>query len=153
MAKLKGRYACATVNASTTEAVVAELNKQDLDRSSDVLNTPVFGNDGWGRATAGTKKYAGTFDGYFDPTDTTGQAVLFAAWESGEPINDIRFYYKYSVTPGETIHYDKPSTGDGNGVIITNIRKSIDVNGVGEISFSYEGSGPVESVTETVPTP
>jgi hypothetical protein len=151
MGKLKGRYACVTVNASTTEKVVAELNKQDLDRSSDVLSTPVFGNDGWSRASGGTKKYAGSFEGYYDPTDTTGQAAIIAAWESGEPLNDIRFYYKYSTTPGEVIYYDKPSAGAGNGVIITNVRKMIEVNGVGEISFSYEGSGPVESVTDTVP--
>jgi hypothetical protein len=151
MTQFKGRYACVTVNALTTEAVVAEINKQNVSRQSDTLDTPVFGNDGWGRSTVGVKKYSGSFDGYYDPSDTDGQAVLEDSWENGTVISDIRLYYKYSTTSGETVYYDKPTTGTGNGIIITNIERSIDVNGVGEISFSYEGCGPLESVTTVLP--
>jgi len=145
--QFKGRYSCVTVNAATTEAVVAEINKHSVSRQSDTLDTPVFGNDGWGRSTVGVKKYSGSFEGYYDPTDAAGQAVLEDSWENGTIINDIRFYSQYKTTIGETVYYDKPSTGTGNGIIITNIEKDIDVNGVGTISFSYEGCGPLEPVT------
>jgi len=148
--KLKGRYACVTVNASTTEKVVAELNKQDLDRASDVLITPVFGSDGWQEVTAVSKKYTGTFEGYYDPTDITGLAVLQDSMEEGTLLNDIRFYYKYATEAGKLIHYDTPADGECCGVVITNLKTRVDVNGVGEISFAYEGCGGLISRTEVL---
>jgi len=149
MATFNGRNARITVNSSTTEKIIAEMSDWSINRKAAEIDTTAFG-DGWSKSDVGMLSYSGSFKGSFDPTDTTGQGVLKTSFEDGSLINDIRFYYEYSETGGDTVRFLAPASGSTNGIRITSMDVSIDKNGVGQLSVSFSGSGAIEEDTDTV---
>ena len=149
MSTYNGRDARITVNSQTTEAIITEIGNWSINRSADEIDTTAFG-DGWGKSDVGMLKYSGSFSGFFDPTDTTGQGVLKTAYEAGTLINDIRFYYEYSDTVSDTVRFLRPSSGTNYGIRITSMDVSIDKAGVATLNVSFSGSGPIEEATEVV---
>ena len=149
MATYNGREARITVNSATTEKIVAEMSDWSINRKAAEIDTSAFG-DSWAKSDVGMLSYSGSFKGSFDPTDTTGQGVLKAAFEAGTLVNDIRFYYEYSETTAATVRFLAPATGVTNGIRITAMDVSIDKNGVGQLSVSFSGSGAIEEATDTV---
>lgn len=149
MATFNGRDARITVSNDTTEAIVAEMGNWSITRKAAEIDTTSFG-DGWSKSDVGMLAYSGSFSGSFDPTDTTGQAVLKTAFEAGSLINDVRFYYEYSETVSDTVRFLAPASGSENGIRITDMSVSIDKNGVGKLNVSFSGSGAIEEDTEVV---
>jgi len=152
MATFNGRNARITVNALTAETIIAEMSDWSINRKAAEIDTTSFG-DGWSKSDVGMLSYSGSFKGSFDPTDTTGQGVLKTAFEDGDLINDIRFYFEYSDTSAATIRYLAPAevvAGEENGIRITSMDVSIDKNGVGQLSVSFSGCGAIEENTATV---
>jgi len=151
MATYNGRDARVTVNASATEAIVTEIGNWTVDMGTDEIDTSAFG-DGWGKSDVGMKKWSGSLTGFVDPKDTTGQAVVEAAFQSGALLQDIRFYLAYSTTSGEDLIYLAPDTvADSNaGLRVTAYKYSQDKAGVGTLSVTFSGSGPVKVTTSTV---
>lgn len=148
MATFNGRNARITVGSAGSEKIIAEMSDWSINRKAAEIDTTAFG-DGWSKSDVGMLSYSGSFKGFFDPTDTTGQGVLKTAFEDGTIINDIRFYIEYSATTGGTLHYLAPVTGVDNGIRITSMDVSIDKNGVGSLSVSFSGSGAIEEKTGT----
>lgn len=151
MATFNGREARVTVNASTTEALVAEISNWKIDMSAGEVDTTVFG-DGWGKSDVGMKTWKGSMSGFFDNTDTAGQEVIKAAYLSGDLLADIRFYVQYTTESGEDNIYVAPDTAsDANaGLRVTSLSIGTDKSGVATIDMSFSGSGPVKETTDTV---
>ncbi len=147
MPTLNGREARVTVNADTTEALVLEIGNWNIDMSADEIDTTAFG-DGWGKSDVGMLKWSGSMSGFFDPTDSTGQDVLEAAFLAGTLLTDIRFYSQWSDQTGESLVYHTPGTG--GGLRVTAMKVSQDKAGVANLELSFTGSGPVQKVTGTV---
>ncbi len=152
MATLNGRNARVTVNASTTEALVAEMADWQIDTSADEIDTAAFG-DGWGKSDVGMLKWSGSANGFYDPGDTAGQEVLQDAFLAGTLLQDIRFYARYATGSGEQIVYIEPDTSaDPNaGVRITSVKIGASKSGVASLAFTFSGSGPYRRVEETIP--
>ena len=150
MATFSGKDARITVNASTSEAIVAEMSSWSINRKASDVDTTAFGA-GWAKSDVGMKSYNGMFKGFFDPTDSNGQGVFESAFDTGALINDVRFYIQYSDQSGNDIKYLAPASGSENGIRITALDVSIDKNNVGQISGSFTGSGPVEVIQSAVP--
>lgn len=149
MATFNGRNARITVGSAETEKIIAEMSDWLINRQAAEIDTTAFG-DGWSKSDVGMLSYSGSFKGSFDPTDNEGQGVLKTAFESGDLINDIRFYIEYTDSVGGTLHYLAPRTGDENGIRITGMDVAIDKGGVGSLSVSFTGSGAIEEKTSTV---
>lgn len=151
MATYSGRNALVTVNASTSEATVTEINNWSMTKSAEEIDTTVLG-DGWGKSDVGMKSWEVSVSGFCDPNDTTGQGILEAAYESGALLQDIRFYTKYSNEVGETIIYDAPDTAsdENAGLRVTSLKIDQSHSNVATIEFTLKGSGPVKRVVETV---
>jgi len=152
MPTYNGREAMVTVNASTAEAIVTEMSNWDLSINVEEIDTTAFG-DGWGKSDVGMKKWSGSFSGFFDPKDATGQAIIKAARDSGDLLPDIRFYVQYSETSGDEIIYFTPDVAaDANaGARITSMAIKQDKSGVASLSVSFTGSGPIAEKVETLP--
>lgn len=151
MATYNGRDARVTVNSNTTEAIVTELGNWSIDRTATDIDTSAFG-DGWGKSDVGIRKWSGSMTGFYDPADTTGQAVLEDAFNSGELVSDIRFYLKYGTGSGTTVKYLTPDTAtDPNaGIRINTFNTSTDKEGVATLTMNFGGSGPCLVVEETL---
>ena len=150
MATFTGRKARVTLGDGAGEKIIMELGDWKLDLDSAEVDTTAFG-DGWGKSDVGMKKYSGSFSGNYDPKDADGQSVLESKFLSGDLIGDIKFYVKHQAT-GEVIFWEPDLVSDANaGVRVTKLSLSQDKSGVGKISVSLAGSGPIHKVTETRP--
>lgn len=149
MSTYNGRDARISVSNATTEAIVAEMGNWSITRNAAEIDTTAFG-DGWSKSDVGMLSYSGSFAGFYDPTDTTGYGILKTAYEAGSLINDIRFYYEYTTTSGETIRYLAPASGSTNGIRVTDMSVNIDKNGVAQLNVSFSGSGQIEESTAVV---
>ena len=110
---------------------VAEIANWSLDLGADDIDITSFDSQGWRERMQGIKEWSGSFEGNFDPTDTTGQAALINAWISGDSVtlelqvnSSIKFSGDAFVTPSiETPVDDKVSF-------------SCDFSGTGELTPS-----------------
>ncbi|MBW2672581.1 MAG: hypothetical protein JRD89_04080 [Deltaproteobacteria bacterium] len=65
---------------------VAEIKSWSLDLGADDIETTSFDSAGWKEYLAGLKEWSGSFEGNFEPTDTTGQVALINAWVNGTSV-------------------------------------------------------------------
>jgi len=150
MATLSGRDGRVTVKPDATEAIVAEMGAWNINLAAGEIDTTAFG-DGWAKSDTGMKKWDGTFSGYSDPGDTTGQGVIEAAFLSGALINHIRFYEKYAEA-GQVVYWTPDiASAASAGVRITAFNVTQDKSDVSKVSISFSGSGPLKRVVETLP--
>lgn len=148
MGTYSGRFARVTLGDGATEKIIGELGDWKLDLDTPEVDTTAFG-DGWGKSDVGMKKYSGSFSGNYDPKDADGQVKLEDAWKAGDLIPDLKIYIKHQDT-GEVIFWEPDTVSDSNaGMRITKLSLSQDKSGVGKISVSFSGSGPIHKVTET----
>ncbi|MBI9080832.1 MAG: hypothetical protein JEY79_13975 [Pseudodesulfovibrio sp.] len=147
MSTISGRFARVVIGSN----IVAEMGNMNINRSTDEVDTTSFG-DGWGKSDVGMKKWSGAVSGSLDAEDANGQQVLEDAWDSGELVQDIRFYMKYSTTVGDKVVYYAPDTeSDADaGVRILTQEVATDKSGVASVSFNFSGSGPCKKIVETL---
>lgn len=76
---------------------VAEINNWSMELDADDIDVTSFDSNGWKEYIAGARGWSGSFEGNFDPEDTTGQGALIAAWIASENV-ELQFNVTDSIT-------------------------------------------------------
>ncbi|MBT4080184.1 MAG: hypothetical protein HOE82_06175 [Gammaproteobacteria bacterium] len=121
-------------NGSVTVASGAMGNAKawSLDISQETVDTTDFGSSGWKESQATLKSWSGSITAIFDESGTAEGAL------------------QTGLTAGSTVALDL-QLGDGTGSYdkysgsanITSQSVTNDVNGIVEVTFSFEGTGAV----------
>jgi predicted secreted protein len=111
---------------------VAEVKSWSLEVTSDTVDASIIGTQ-WRKNQATIKSWSGSFDGFWDETDTTGQGALAV----GATVT-LNLYPEGDAT-GATFW-----TGDA---IVTSIAYSGSFDGIVEATFSFTGSGALDEDT------
>jgi hypothetical protein len=120
--------------------VVAEFASFDLDLSNDEIDTTAFGST-WKKSDVGMRGWSAACSGHVDPSDGDGQGALEAAWAAASLITDIKFYYD------NTSYWTPDVTTDSDaGGRVTTYTVAFAHDGVGSVSFTVSGSGPLTFV-------
>ena len=113
---------------------VAEVKSWSLEVTSDTVDASIIGTQ-WRKNQATIKSWSGSFDGFWDETDTTGQGEL---------------------TAGATVTLNPYPEGDDTGAtywsgdaIVTSISYSASFDGIVEATFSFTGTGALDEETVT----
>lgn len=132
MATYSGRYA--HVKVGTNE--VAGVGNWSMDGVTlDQIDTTSFGSV-WKTFEAGMSDGGQvTFEGYYDITNTNGQAVLIDANANGTHLTSLRFYID------STSYYSCELTTPASYIIITNFNLKHDKADIARISFTGKISG------------
>jgi len=119
---------------------IAELASWSLDLSNDEIDTSAFGST-WKKSDVGMRGWSLSVSGHWDPTDSTGQAMIEAAWAGGSLINTIKMYV-------DNTSYWIPdvTTDSAAGGRVTSYAVNQAHDAVAGISFTLSGSGPVTFV-------
>ena len=111
---------------------VAEVKSWSMEVTSDTVDASVIGTQ-WRKNQATIKGWSGSFDAFWDETDTTGQGALSA---------------------GGTVTLNLYAEGNASGakywsgdVIVTSISYSASFDGIVEASFSFTGTGALSQQT------
>ncbi len=111
---------------------VAEIKSWSLEVTSDTVDASIIGTS-WRKNQATIKSWSGSFEGFWDETDTDGQGAL---------------------TAGGTVTLNMYPEGDDSGdtywtgdAIITSISYSASFDGIVEASFSFTGTGALTEST------
>lgn len=111
---------------------VAEIKSWSLEITSDTVDASIIGTS-WRKNQATIKSWSGSFEGFWDDTDTMGQGAL---------------------TVGSTVtlnlHPEGNDTGDTfwtGDAIITSISYNASFDGIVEASFSFTGNGALTEST------
>ena len=119
---------------------VAEMASWALDLSNDEIDTTSFGST-WGKSDVGMRKWSLSVSGHYDPSDSTGQAAIEAAWAAGSLVSTISVYVDNSS------YWVPDVTTDSNaGGRVTTYTISQAHNTVASISLTLSGSGPITFV-------
>lgn len=111
---------------------VAEIKSWSLEVNSDTVDTSIIGTS-WRKNQATIKSWSGSFEGFWDETDTDGQGAL--AVGGTVTLN----MYPEGDDSGDTYW-----TGDA---IITSISYNASFDGIVEASFSFTGTGALTTST------
>lgn len=114
-------------NVKVGAAIVAEIREWSLDLGADNLETTKFGQD-WKTFVQGLKEWSGSFSGRWDMTDTAGQKALQDAFLGGTTVT-------ISLLVDATHNYS------GDALITPSVNVAVD--GLAEISFDFQGTGPL----------
>lgn len=111
---------------------VAEVKSWSMEITSDTVDASIIGTE-WRKNQATIKSWSGSFEGFWDETDTEGQGALVA---------------------GGTVTLNLYPEGDDSGAtywsgdaIITSISRSGAFDGIVEATYSFTGSGAVTEQT------
>ena len=108
--------------------------------ATDLLDKTQFEDD-WKQWEMGLKDGGElTFNGLYDPADSTGQDVLRAANENNTQVTDIRFYVDANS------YWIPKTTGPASYVLITAWDVSASKDGMVECSFTAKISGAMELI-------
>ncbi len=145
MAVFVGKSCKVTIGSATIVGMgtwsISGISVEEIDSSA-------FGNTWksfeWGMKDGGSL----SFNGYADPSDTTGQEEIIGAQIESTDMTDLRFYINNTsyYTPNRTTGYLSPSSSTGNDtppavVNITGHSISADKSGLVAISFEGKASG------------
>lgn len=133
MATYNGRNATVKKGAVT----VAEFASWSLDLSNDEIDTTAFGST-WKKSDVGMRGWSLSIEGHYDPSDTTGQGAIEAAWAAGSLLNDIKVY----VNAASYWIPDVTSDSDAGGRV-TSYALNQAHDSVASISLVISGSGPI----------
>ena len=111
---------------------IAEIKSWSLEITSDTTDTSVIGTS-WRKNQATIKGWSGSFDGFWDETDTSGQGALSAG---GTVTLNL---YPEGNDSGDTFW-----SGDA---IVTSISYNASFDGIVEASFSFTGTGALTGST------
>lgn len=119
---------------------VAEMASWSLDLSNEEIDTTSFGST-WGKSDVGMRKWSLSVSGHYDPSDSTGQAMIEAAWAAASLINSVKIYVD------NTSYWIPDVTTDSNaGGRVTTYTINQAHNTVASISLTLSGSGPITFV-------
>jgi predicted secreted protein len=111
---------------------VAEVRSWSMEITSDTVDASIIGTQ-WRKNQATIKSWSGSFDAFWDETDTTGQGAL---------------------SVGGTVTLNLYPEGDDTGAtywsgdaIITSISYSAAFDGIVEATFSFTGTGALTEST------
>jgi len=111
---------------------VAEVKSWSMEVTSDTVDASIIGTQ-WRKNQATIKGWSGSFDAFWDETDTDGQGALSA---------------------GATVTLNLYPEGDATGatywsgdVIITSISYNAAFDGIVEASFNFTGTGALSTQT------
>ncbi len=111
---------------------VAEVKSWSMEITSDTVDASIIGTQ-WRKNQATIKSWSGSFDAFWDETDTTGQGAL---------------------SVGGTVTLNLYPEGDDTGAtywsgdaIITSISYSAAFDGIVEATFSFTGTGALSELT------
>ena len=109
--------------------------------TSDQLEDTEFGDD-WKTYLYGLKDGGQvSFNGYYDPADSTGQDILRSANENETELTDLRFYVD------DNSYWRPNSTGTPKShIIITSWDINADKSGLVQCSFTGKVSGKMDFV-------
>jgi hypothetical protein len=116
--------------------------------TTDEFECSAFG-DNWKSYSYGMKD-GGTisFNGHYDPTDTTGQEALLQANLYNSSLTNIRLYVDNTsyFEPCQSTGYFSPNLTTGADTLLSNVRITafnigLDKSGLGTISFTGKVSG------------
>jgi hypothetical protein len=116
--------------------------------TTDEFECSAFG-DNWKSYSYGMKD-GGTisFNGHYDPTDTTGQEALLQANLYNSSLTNIRLYVDNTsyFEPCQSTGYFSPDLTTGADTLLSNVRITafnigLDKSGLGTISFTGKVSG------------
>lgn len=125
---IKGYSGSCTVGGSA----VTEAKAWSLDVTQETVDTTNFGSAGWKESVPTLKAWSGSITVIYDGGDDTGQASLIAGVTSGSEVA------VELVTSASGLGTSEKFSGNA---IITSMPITNDVNGIIEVSFSFEGSG------------
>ena len=111
---------------------IAEIKGWPLSESANIIDDSEIG-DAWKTKKAGSKEWNGSIDCFWDETDTNGQVAMTMG--ASITLN----LYPEGATTGDTYY-----TGSA---IITGISRSAAVDGMVEVSFTFEGNGALTEST------
>lgn len=124
MANHKGSEGVIKIGGNT----MAEVTGWTLTQSSSTIENTEL-SDTTRTYLSGLSEYSGTVDCHWDETDTNGQV----ACTIGASVNLI--FYPEGATSGDTYF---------NGTsLVTGITRNASVDGLVEISLTYQGTGPL----------
>ncbi len=110
-------------------AQVAEVKSWSLEVTADTVDASIIGTQ-WRKNQATIKSWSGSFDAFWDESDTTGQGALVA---------------------GATVTLNLYPEGNATGAtywsgeaIVTSIAYSGSFDGIVEATFSFTGSGALD---------
>jgi hypothetical protein len=142
MATYSGRN-CTVRMGSTSLVGIGTWNIEGV--TVDQIDTTAFGST-WKSFEAGMCDGGNiTFDGYFDPSDTAGQATLITYNQDGTHIvgggvaTGLRFYYSAAS------YYEAATSNPASYILMTNYSIKADKTDVCRINFSAKVSGKVQS--------
>ena len=119
---------------------IAELASWSLDLSNDEIDTSAFGST-WKKSDVGMRGWSLSVSGHWDPTDSTGQSMIEAAWAAGSLINTIKMYVD------STSYWIPDVTTDSDaGGRVTSYAVNQAHDAVAGISFTLSGSGSITFV-------
>ena len=111
---------------------IAEIKSWSMEVTADTVDASVIGTQ-WRKNQATIKSWSGSFDGFWDETDTQGQGGL-----------DVGATITLNLYPEGNTTGDTYWTGE---VIITSIGYNASFDGLVEASFSFTGTGPLTKST------
>lgn len=130
-------------------ATVAEMGTWSIDGiQTDEFDASAFGDE-WKQYEYGMKD-GGTvsFNGHYDPADTTGQRALMQANLYNSALTDLKLFINDTsyFVPNQTTGYFSPSLTTGaptvpSNVKITSLSIGADKSGLETITFSGKVSG------------
>lgn len=107
---------------------VAEVKNWSLEITSEVVDASTIGTE-WKKNQATIKSFSGSFDAFWDESDSDGQGTLTA----GAKVT-------LNLYPEGNESGDKYWSGD---VIVNSISYNASFDGLVEASFNYTGTGPL----------
>lgn len=129
---ISGRYAAIKFATDTIEG----FGEWTIKRDSTEVDDTEFG-DGWESSNVAMKKWTASMKGHVR-VDGSQQAVLEAAYESGELITDIRFYI-------DNTYYFAPDlvTSPNGGVRVKSLNIGQNKRGIATLDVEFSCSGAV----------
>ena len=133
MTTYNGRNALIKIGTVT----VAEMASWSLDLSNDEIDTSAFGST-WKKSDVGMRGWTLSVSGHYDPSNTTGQGLVEAAWADGSLVSTVRAYVSAASywTPSVTAD---PTAGGR----VTSYALNQAHDAVAGISFTLSGSGAI----------
>ena len=137
---LMGRYASVKLYDGTNDNLIANLGAWSIDINMDDIDATAFGSV-WKKSMPGFQGWTGSAEGFYDPSDTSGQAVLQSDALSATKITAIKFFID------STSYWTPDVTNDTEaGCYINAVSIKHDKAGVAAVTYSIIGYGQLALV-------
>ena len=133
---LKGKDGLVTLGADT----VVDLSSWSLEITREELDASVFGDE-WKNTESGQIGWTATVEGFYLPSDTTGQQALQDAILADTLVTDLRLYFD------NTSYWTPDVTTDASaGARILSFNPGAEKAALITVSISLSGIGPIAMV-------